>query len=279
MRIPYIIGEIGINHNGDIKHAKQLIKQAADCDFDAVKFQKRTIETVYTKDFLDSPRESPWGTTQRAQKDGLEFSIEQMGELFDYARSLGLEPFASAWDLDSLHEVESLNPKYHKVASAFLTHHSFLTEVALIGKHTFISTGGSSMLQISEAVNVFRRCHCPFTLMHCVSTYPMDEAVANIRMIQTLRDAFHCDVGWSGHEVGLLPSLMAIALGATAIERHICRSRSDYGSDQAASLEKRGMELLARDARAIPAVLGDGRKQVLPGEVACMSKLRWWEVR
>lgn len=271
-----LIGEIGINSNGDMDLAKALIRQAHETGWDAVKFQKRTISKVYTPDFLDSPRESPWGTTQRAQKEGLEFSIEQMGELFNYARSLGLEPFASAWDMDSLHEVESLNPKYHKIASPFITHDSFLLEVAAIGKHTFISTGMSTMQEIYHAVEIFKKLNCPFTLMHCVSIYPCPEELTNIRMIQSLQKVFRCDVGYSGHETGILPSILAVAYGATAIERHISLDRSMYGSDQSASLEKRGMELLAKYVRAIPVAAGSGVNRVLPGEVESAKKLRYW---
>ncbi|MFA5937652.1 MAG: N-acetylneuraminate synthase family protein [Candidatus Paceibacterota bacterium] len=277
MRNPFLIGEVGINHNGDMDIARQLIRQAKDCDWDAVKFQKRTIDTIYSKEFLDSPRESPWGNTQRSQKEGLEFSVEQMGELFDYARSLGLEPFASAWDIKSLHEVESLNPKFHKVASPFITYDSFLMEIAAIGKHTFISTGMSTMLEISHAVKLFNRYRCPFTLLHCVSTYPCPEEATNLKMIPELRKAFGCEVGYSGHETGILPSVIAAALGATVIERHITLDRSMYGSDQSASLEKRGMELLSKYVRAIPLSMGDGVKKILAGEAECRKKLCWWE--
>ncbi|MFA5377116.1 MAG: N-acetylneuraminate synthase family protein [Dehalococcoidia bacterium] len=256
--------------------AKALIRQAQETGWDAVKFQKRTIDAVYTPEFLASPRESPWGTTQRAQKEALEFSIEQMGELFDYARSLGLEPFASAWDFGSLIEVEDLNPKYHKVASPFLTNKDFLYEVANLGKKTFISTGASTMRDIGLAVDLFRRYCCPFTLLHCVSVYPCQEELTNVGMVKTLREVFKCDVGYSGHEVGILPSILAAALGASVIERHICISRADYGSDQSASLERRGMELLAKYCRGIPAAMSDGVKRILPGEAESARKLRYW---
>jgi N-acetylneuraminate synthase len=272
-----LIAEIGINASGSMETAKALIRQAKETGWDAVKFQKRTIDVVYTPEFLDSPRESPWGTTQRAQKEGLEFSIDQMAELFDYARSLGLEPFASAWDFGSLIEVEGLNPKYHKIASPFLTNMDFLSSVASLGRHTFISTGMSTLRDIGMAVDLFRRYCCPFTLLHCVSIYPCPEELCNVGMVRTLAERFLCDVGYSGHETGLLPSVIAVAMGATVVERHITLDRSAYGSDQSASLERRGMELLAKYCRGIPDAMGDGVKRILPGEEESARKLRWWE--
>jgi N-acetylneuraminate synthase len=200
-----------------------------------------------------------------------------MGELFEYARSLGLEPFASAWDSESLHEVESLNPKYHKVASPFITYDRFLQQVAAFGRHTFISTGGSTIAQIDAAVRVFRRYDCPFTLLHCTSTYPCPEADCNVQMLDTLRRMFNCRVGFSDHSVGILPSIIAAACGAAVIEKHVTWDRSAYGSDQSSSLERRGMELIARYVKDIPVIMGNAVKSVLPGEVATMAKLRWWD--
>jgi N-acetylneuraminate synthase len=272
-----LIAEIGINHNSSMDTAKALIRQAHETGWSAVKFQKRDINTVYTPKFLASPRESPWGTTQRAQKEALEFSIDQMGELFDYARSLGLEPLASAWDFGSLIEVDGLNPKYHKIASPFITNMDFLANVASLGRHTFISTGMSTMQDIGKAVDLFRRYCCPFTLLHCVSIYPCPEEFANVGMVRTLRETFKCDLGYSGHETGLLPSVIAVVMGASVIERHITLDRSAYGSDQSASLEKRGMELLAKYVKGVPVAVGDGIKRILPGEVESARKLRWWE--
>lgn len=278
MRNPYLIGEIGINHNGDIDIAKQLIRQAKECDWDAVKFQKRDINSVYTQEFLNSHRESPWGVTQREQKEALEFSIEQIAELFGYSEELGLDAFASAWDMKSLQEIEDLGPKFHKVASPFLTYHDFLFRVASYGKHTFISTGMSSLKDIGMAVDIFRRYQCPFTLLHCVSIYPCPEGYCNVKLLIEYKKAFNCNAGYSGHETGILPSILAAALGATVIERHITLDRSMYGSDQSASLERRGMELLAKYIRSIPEAMGDGIKVVLPGEAESAKKLRYWEV-
>lgn len=277
MGSPYLIAEVGINHNGDREIAKALIRQAHETGWDAVKFQKRHIETVYTKELLDSPRESPWGTTQREQKEGLEFSIDQLNELFDYANSFGLDAFASAWDSISLREVDGLNPKHHKVASAFITNEDFLVAVALMGRHTFISTGMCSTAEIGAAVRIFSRINTPFTLMHCVSIYPCPEDVCNVSFVRELKKAFKCPVGYSGHETGILPSILAVACGAEAIERHITLDRSMYGSDQSASLERRGMELLAKYVKGIPEVMGDGCKVCLPGEAECAKKLRYFE--
>lgn len=277
MRTPYLVAELGINCNADMDIARMLIRQARECDFDAVKFQKRDVETVYTQEFLDSPRESQWGTTQRDQKMGLEFSIEQMAELFDYAHLFDLEAFASAWDFKSLAQVESLNPPHHKIASAFITHLDFCRKVASLGRHTFISTGMSTIAEIGHVVHIFRDVGCDFTLLHCVSTYPCREEHCNIRVIKTLRDIFDCKTGYSGHETGIMPSVLAAAFGAVAIERHITWDRSAIGSDQSASLERRGMELLAKYARGAADALGDGIKRLLPEELECARKLRYFE--
>ena len=220
-----IIGEIGINHNGDMAICKQLIDVAKDAGADCVKFQKRDINQVYTQDFLDSPRESQWGTTQREQKLGLEFSAEQYQEIEEYCKSKGLEWFASAWDINSQKFLRQFNSKYNKVASAMIVHTELLKEVASEGKHTFISTGMTTYDDIQKAVDIFRAANCPFELMHTISTYPMDEKNANLNMIKTLREKFNCNVGYSGHEVGLAVSYAASALGITSLERHITLNR------------------------------------------------------
>jgi N-acetylneuraminate synthase len=272
-----LIGELGINHNASMLVARQLIDQAKHAGWDMVKFQKRTIDVVYTREFLDSPRESPWGMTQRAQKEALELSVDQLHELFEYARELGLEPFASAWDLQALDEVDGLGVKHHKVASPMITNLPFIEAVAQRRKHTFIGTGMSETWNVEEAVRIFRRADCPFTLMHCVSIYPCPDAMCNILTMKTMAEHFSCPVGYSGHEAGILPSMAAAMLGAVAIERHITLDRAMYGSDQAASLEHRGMELLAQYVRSIPGVLGGGYKAMLAEEKENAKKLRYWE--
>jgi len=272
----FISAEIGINHNGDIGIAKQLIDMAKDAGCDAVKFQKRTIDIVFTKELLDSPRESPWGTTQRAQKMGLEFSKEQYDEIDAYCRGVGIEWFASAWDVPSQHFLRQYNLKYNKVASATLTHLDLLKAVAEERRVTFVSTGMSTYEQVDAAVETLRKHECPFVLMHCVSEYPAHEATLNLSVMHELRRRYGCPIGYSGHEVTMIPSVMAAAMGAVAIERHITLDRAMYGSDQAASLEKRGLEMMAGYIRTIPQIVGDGLKRISPSEDKNAAKLRYW---
>ena len=265
--IPFIIAEIGINHNGDIEIAKQMIDMAKDLGCDAVKFQKRTVDLIYTKEFLDSPRESPWGETQRAQKEGLEFGQAEYDIINDYCKQRNFDWFASAWDIPSQLFLRQYDLKYNKVASPMLTNPPLLEVIAEEKKPTFISTGMSDLVDVDQAVEIFRKYSCPFVLMHCVSTYPCEIEDCNLEVIKTLRERYHCPVGYSGHEVGILPSVLAVSLGAVAIERHITLDRALYGSDQAASLEKRGMELLVRDASSAGKIIGDGNKHVLKKEL------------
>lgn len=277
MRIPFITGEIGINANGSVIEAKKLIQMAKECDCDAVKFQKRTIETVYSKEYLDSPRESPWGKTQREQKYGLEFTREGYDEIDRYCKELGIEWFASAWDAESLTFLSRYNLPYNKVASPMLTNEAFLHRVSIERKLTFISTGMSTYEDISRATQIFYDAQCPFILMHTVSIYPLRDDCSNLLMIKTLRELYGCPVGYSGHEVGLLQAPLAVSLGAIAIERHITLNRAGYGTDQAASVERAGLERLVRDCRLVNAMLGDGVKRILPGEAENAKKLRYWE--
>ena len=269
-----IIAEIGINHNGDMDICKQLIDVAADSGADCVKFQKRDINEVYTQEFLDSPRESPWGTTQREQKLGLEFSAEQYQEIEDYCKEKGLEWFASAWDINSQKFLRQFNSKYNKVASAMIVHTDLLKEIASEGKHTFISTGMTTYDDIQTAVDVFRKADCSFELMHTVSTYPMKDEDANLKMIETLREKFGCNVGYSGHEVGLAISYAAAALGITSLERHITLGRSMYGSDQSASVEPQGVRKLIGEVRKITLAMGDGIKKTIEAEAPIAKNLR-----
>ena len=270
----FIIAEIGINHNGDIKIAKQLIDWAVLSGADAVKFQKRTVEKVYTKEELDRYRESPWGTTNREQKMGLEFGKEEYDEIDNYCKVKDIEWFASAWDLDSQDFLTQYNLKYNKVASALLVNLDLLKKVAKEGKYTFISTGMSTMEEIDNAVSVFKKNNCPFELVHCNSTYPMKNDDANLEMINTLRKKYKCKVGYSGHETGRIVSFAAAVLGASSIERHITLDRSMYGSDQAASLEVSDFHKLCKDIRAIPSIMGDGEKRLTEAEEIVKKKLR-----
>ena len=268
------IAEIGINHNGDMKICKKLIDLAVLTGCDAVKFQKREIEEVYSKEFLDSFRESPWGKSQRDQKKGLEFNKKDYQQIDSYCKEKNINWFASAWDLKSQIFLRQFNCKYNKIASAMLVNLDLLKMVSEEKKHTFISTGLSSMVDIEKAVKIFRENNCPFELMHCVSTYPMKSSDANLKTIITLKEKFKCKVGYSGHETGLTVSLAAAALGATSIERHITLDRAMYGSDQAASLAPPGLKKLLPEIRRIEEALGDGVKRVLKEEIPIAKKLR-----
>lgn len=270
----FIIAEIGINHNGDINTAKELIKEAKYAGCDAVKFQKRTIDTVYSKELLDSPRESPWGTTQRHQKEALEFGQKEYEQIDEHCHRLDIDWFASAWDLDSQEFLKQFNLRHNKVASPMLVHTDLLKAIASEGKRTFISTGMSTVEQIDQAVVIFQKNNCPFVLMHCKSTYPLEDVDANLRCILTLRKRYQCEVGYSGHEDGIAISYAAVALGAIALERHITLDRSMYGSDQAASLGTSGLRQLVGGVRKIEKAMGDGAISVSPKEVPIQQKLR-----
>ena len=271
----FIIAEIGINHNGDISTAKQLIDAASDAGFDAVKFQKRTIDRVYTKEFLDSPRESPWGTTQRHQKEGLEFSVSDYKEIDTYCKEKRILWSASAWDIDAQIFLQQFNCTFNKVASPMLGHIPLLKLIASEKKRTFISTGMSTLQEIDEVVKIFKDANCPFELMHCNSTYPMKDEDANLRCIQMLKERYGCEVGYSGHESSLIKvCITAVALGATSLERHITLDRAMYGSDQAASIEAHAIKNFVESVRAIPFILGNGEKVLTSAEKIARDKLR-----
>jgi N-acetylneuraminate synthase len=271
----YLIAEIGINHNGSLDIAKQLIKEATNAGFDAVKFQKRTIEKVFTKEFLDSPRKSPWGTTQRDQKMGLEFGCEQYQEIDIYCKELGIVWTASAWDIDSQRFIHNFNVPINKVASAMLGHKPLLREIAAERKKTFISTGMAHLEEIDEVVDLFQRSNCPFELMHCNSTYPMKQEDANLLCIPMLMKRYNCKVGYSGHETSLLKVCSAaVVLGATSVERHITLDRAMYGSDQAASIEVHALRDFVATLRKIPLLMGTGDKEISLSELAVRNKLR-----
>ena len=270
----FIVAEIGINHNGDLSICKDLIDVAVQAGCDAVKLQKRDIDLVYTQEFLDKPRESPWGTTQRHQKEGLEFDLNDYNEISEYCLSKGIEWFASAWDLTSQKFLQQFDCKYNKIASAMIVSQDLLRLVASEGKHTFISTGMCTHDDIKTAIDIFQSAGCSFELMHTVSTYPMRDEDANLKLIQTLRDMYGCNVGYSGHEVGLAISYAAAALGISSLERHITLDRAMYGSDQSASIEPNGLRQLVGAVRKIEAAMGDGRKRILDAEIPIAQKLR-----
>ena len=271
----FVIAEIGINHNGSIEIAKKLIDIAASAGCDAVKFQKRNVEKLYPKKTLDQPRESPWGTTQREQKMGLEFSVKDYTIIDKYCKKKNISWFASCWDVGSQIQMRKFKTKYNKVASAMLIHEKLLETIAEEEKYTFISTGMSTIKQIENAVKIFNKFKCPFELMHTHSSYPMKIDEANLKLIQTLKNKFKCKVGYSGHETGSnLVSVTASLLGATSIERHITLDRTMYGSDQSASLEPEGLFRLVRDLKTLEKIQGDGKKRIWDTEVPAMKKLR-----
>ena len=275
LEMTFITAELGINHNGDIDIAKKLIDTAKLAGCDAVKFQKRTVEKVYSKEVLDSPRNSPWGTTTREQKNGIEFSKNEYDIIDKYCKNNHIEWYASAWDVESLEFLKQYELKYNKVASAMLTNMELINKIAQEKKHTFVSTGMSNMDQIKTAVNIFKKNECPFELQHSNSSYPMKIEEANLNCIKTLQNEFECNVGYSGHEsLGYLICVAAVVLGATSIERHITLDRSMYGSDQPASLEPAGLQRLVRDIRNIDLIMGDGEKIIWDSEIPVMKKLR-----
>lgn len=269
-----VLAEVGINHNGDLTIAKQLIDAAVSAGADAVKFQKRTIDLVYSKELLDSPRESPWGSTQREQKEGLEFGLEDFQEIDRYCREVGIDWFASAWDLEGQKFLRQFDLPFNKIASAMIVYQELLRDVASEGKHTFISTGMADLNDIEKAVTIFREADCPFELMHCVSTYPMNAEDANLLCIRTLREHFQCDVGYSGHESGLAVSYAAAAMGISSLERHLTLDRAMYGSDQSASIEPAGFQQMVGAVRKIDVAMGDGVIRILDEEVPNAEKLR-----
>lgn len=270
----FFCAEIGINHNGDLDTCKKLIDVAVDAKCNAIKLQKRDIDLVYTKEFLDSPRDSPWGTTQRDQKEGLEFNYQDYSAIDKYCKSKNIEWYASAWDCNSQKFLRQFNCKYNKVASAMIVYEDLLIEIAKERKHTFISTGMCTYKDIQKAIDIFKKFNCPFELMHTISTYPTNYKDVNLNLINTLRFKFSCDVGYSGHETGLAITYAAAAMNVSSIERHITLDRAMYGSDQAASLEPSGLKQLVGGIRKIEKALGSGEKQFIQEEIKIAKKLR-----
>jgi len=272
-----MIGEIGINHNGDINLAKKLIDMAKSCGCDAVKFQKRTIKKVYSDEYLNSPRKSPWGKTQLAQKLGLEFEKEEYDIIDKYCKEKKIDWFASAWDIDSQIFLQQYDLPFNKIASPMITNIDFLKYVASLGKKTIISTGMTNLYDIDKAVNIFRSYKCPFVLMHCTSIYPCPVDKCNLSMINTLRNRYKCEIGYSGHSPGVVDSYIAATLGANYIEKHITLDRAMYGSDQSASLERHGLELTVKNCKLIKSFLGDGKPRLYKEEIENARKMRYWE--
>ncbi len=275
MKKPLLLAEIGINHNGDIEIAKKLIETAKIYGFDIVKFQKRDIELVYSKEILDTPRESPWGNTTRDQKNGLELSEKEYDVIDEHCKEHKIKWFASAWDLNSLNFLDKYNLEFNKVASAMIVDKTFLEALAKKKKHTFISTGMSSKKDIDTAVEIFKKNNCSYELMHCISTYPMKTEDANLCTIEELKKVYNCDVGYSGHENGVLVSIAALQFGITSLERHITLDRAMYGSDQSASLEPAGMKHLTESIEKYFVSIGKpSLGKILDEEIPIAKKLR-----
>ncbi len=268
----YVIAEIGINHNGSMDLTKKLIDASIDCGCDAVKFQKRTVDVVYTKEELAKPRENPFGPTNGDLKRGLEFGQAQYKEIDRYCREKGIDWFSSCWDEGSVDFMEQFNPVCYKIASASLTDDNLLKHHRKFGRPVILSTGMSSMEQIAHAVEILGRDN--LVILHCTSTYPSQPNELNLKGIGTLKDRFGVPIGYSGHEVGLATSYAAAVLGACVIERHITLDRAMWGSDQAASVEPQGFKRLVRDVRELEAALGDGVKRVYESEIPIIKKLR-----
>ncbi len=269
----YLIAEIGINHNGDLEIARRLIDKAVEYGFSAVKFQKRTIDIVFTADDLARPRESPFGDTNGDLKRGLEFGEAEYREIDRYCREKGIHWFCSPWDEQSVDFLEPFDPVCYKIASACLTDDGLARRIKATGRPIILSTGMSTLEEIDRAVDILSGAE--LLLMQTTSTYPSKDHEINLSMINTLRERYQIPIGYSGHEVGVMPSVMAVAgFGACAVERHVTLDRSMWGSDQAASLESRGMELLSKYISLWPVVRGDGVKRVLETEIPIKQKLR-----
>jgi len=271
----FLIAEIGINHNGDLEIAKKLIDNAAETGFHAVKFQKRTIDIVYDSELLKQHRDSPWGTTQREQKEGLEFNEAEFDEIDKYCKKKNILWFASAWDIPSLEFLDKYDLQYHKIASAMIVDTKLLIEVAKRKKHTFISTGMSSVDDIDKAVSIFSKEKTKFELMHCVSTYPTNPKDVHLNTIKSLKERYNCDVGYSGHENGVAISVAASMMGITSLERHITLDRTMYGSDQSSSLELSGMRNLIDSINKVEDALGEpSLGKIIDDEISIAKKLR-----
>jgi N-acetylneuraminate synthase len=268
----FIVAEIGINHNGDLEIAKQLIKVAVDAGCDAVKFQKRTVDVVYNPAELARPRESPFGETNGDLKRGLEFGFDEYSEIDRICREEGIVWFASCWDEGAVDFIEQFDPPCFKIASACLTHTELLQRHTKLDRPVFLSTGMSTLDEIDEAVKVLTRKG--LALMHCTSSYPCTIEELNLKLIPRLMDRYDVPIGYSGHEVGLYTTLAAVVLGACAVERHITLDRAMWGSDQASSIEPHGLARLVKDIRAVELAMGDGIKRVYNSEIQTLQKLR-----
>ena len=274
---PFLIAEVGINHNGSIVLAKKLIDLAKKYNFNAVKFQKREPEISTPEHQKSKVRNTPWGDISYLEyKKKIEFGLKEFKEIDNYCKKIKIDWFCSPWDIESLKFLKKFKTKYNKVASAMLTNLDLIELMAKEKKFTFISTGMSKMSDIIKAVNIFKKYNCNFVLMHCVSTYPCPEKDLNLNLILTLKKKFKCKIGYSGHEDSVSPSLAAWFLGADYIERHITLDRSMYGTDQAASLAEPGIRELTAVLSKFPIMFGDGKKNLGKDEKNLIAKFKYW---
>ena len=273
----FLIGEIGVNHNGDIDVAKKLIYLSKKLGLNAVKFQKRTPEICTPPAIKNKIRETPWGEMSYLEyRKRIEFSLEEYREIDRYCKQLGIQWFASAWDTGSLNFLDEFDLKIQKVASAMNSNFEFLEAVASRGTFTMISTGMSDFEHIDRVVNIFESANCPYMLMHTTSTYPAKDSILNIGAITKMWERYGVSIGYSGHESSVFPSQVAAALGSRVIERHITLDRTMWGSDQSASLSEPGFQELRASLDRLADILGDGDKKIEPGEMEAAKRLRWW---
>ncbi|MDY6866803.1 MAG: N-acetylneuraminate synthase family protein [Chloroflexota bacterium] len=273
----YIVAEIGINHNGNVEVAKELIRSAHEAGVDAVKFQKRTPEICVPDHQKNQMRDTPWGYISYIEyRNKVEFGQEEYEQIDAYCKRLGIDWLASSWDVPSLEFIDSFNPPAHKVASALLTDHVLLRAIKDTGRPVILSTGMSTMQEIDQAVQVLDNDN--LLICHTTSSYPCPPEELNLQMIQTLKEKYDCPIGYSGHEVGLVPSALAVAMGACLVERHVTLDRAMWGSDQAASVEPHGVRTLVKYIRVTEKALGDGVKKVYDSEQSSLERLRRYSV-
>ena len=277
-RNPFLIAEIGINHNGSFQLAKELIDLAKKYNFDAVKFQKRDPDICVPEHQKNEIRNTPWGKMTYLQyKKKIEFGEREYKAIDDYCKKIKINWFCSPWDVNSLKFLKKFKTKYNKVASAMITNKNLLELIARERKLTFISTGMSEVKDVNYAVKIFKKNKCDFVLMHCVSTYPCEEKDLNLNLIPTLKEKFKCKIGYSGHETTVSPTYAAWFLGADYIERHITLDRTMYGTDQSASLSEAGIRELTNILSKFPSMLGDGKKIITKDEKKLIPKFRYWK--
>ncbi len=277
MKKPYLIAEIGINHNGSIRLAKKIIKIAKENNFDAVKFQKRDLEICIPENERSKIRDTIWGElTYMEYKKKIEFQKKEFNELVKFCKKIKIDIFCSAFDVNSLKFLKRYQFKFNKVPSAMITNTKFLIEVAKQQRNTFISTGMCIIKDIEKAVKIFKKYKCKFILMHCVSEYPCPEENLNLNLIKTLKKKFNCEIGYSGHESSVSPSLFAWMLGANYIERHVTDDRSRWGTDQSASLGPEGMKNLSSTLSKASSFFGDGKKKISQTEKKMLTKFKYW---